>query len=189
MNSFLKKLKGLFKRRPSLEKADSPIALDTDFWAAGVIFTDKRIMLAGYQSHGEASCISGIGGKRQGNENFSQTAIREMLEELFQAQCSLELIERIEAYVIPESIIRNDNYIILVYSFKSLNDIMKLLISLDAKSPIYRTFPKNLNELIFNRVPLNNSEISCLCLIPVVHHPKTYQFIDDNLLDDMRLLI
>jgi len=189
MPSLLQTFKRLFRGRPSLEKADSPIALDADFWAAGVMFTDRRLMLAGYQSHGERSCISGLGGKREGKETFSQTAVREMVEELFHAQCSLELIERIEATVIPESIIRNDNYIFLVYSFKSLNDIMSLLISLDANSPIYKNFPKNINELIFNREPLKDTEISTLCLIPVVNHPKAYQFIDDNLIDDMRLLI
>ena len=51
---------------------------------AGIMFTDKNSVLAGYSSHKLA--ITGIGGKKKGDETAIQTAIRETVEELFELE-------------------------------------------------------------------------------------------------------
>jgi hypothetical protein len=158
----------------------------SDFEAAGVVFTDGRTILAGYQIHKENPYVSGIGGKREAGETYMTTAIREMLEEIFDIPSRPELIEIIRNNTTPTRIIQTGTYIMVVYDFTTLDTILRLLSNI--KSPVYKKHPKNLNELIFKRISSPTAEISHLCLLPVIHHPKIFPFVDDNLLNDIDIL-
>jgi hypothetical protein len=158
----------------------------SNFEAAGVVFTDGRTILAGYQIHKANPYISGIGGKREGNETYMTTAIREMLEEMFDIKCPPELIETVRSNTTPTRIIQTGTYIMVVYDFVTLDTILRLVGSL--QTPVYNRAPKNLNELIFKRISSPTAEISHLCLLPVIHHPKIFPFVDDNLLNDIDIL-
>jgi hypothetical protein len=64
-----------------------------DYKAAGIIFTNNTHIIAGYQEDSETNqfAFSGFGGKKEvsDNNNPKFTAIREMLEELFDIQVNL----------------------------------------------------------------------------------------------------
>ena len=65
----------------------------TDYKAAGVIFTNNTHIIAGFQQDEQTNeyAFSGIGGKKEDPDNANPkfTAIREMLEELFDIQVNL----------------------------------------------------------------------------------------------------
>lgn len=162
----------------------------TKYISAGVIFTDGKILLAGYQPHKKNPCISGIGGKKKEGETYIITALREMLEELFEFnEIPKKLIKEIKSLIIPQKILENSGYIIIVYDFQDLEMILKIIKIYKLQSILYDKFPKNLMELIFNRKINSDSkcEISHLSLLPVIKHDKKNSFIDNLFIDDISL--
>ena len=160
--------------------------------SAGVIFTNRKILLAGYQPRKKNPCISGIGGKKKDGETYIITALREMLEELFEFnEIPKKLIKEIKSLIIPQKILENSGYIIVVYDFQDLEIILKIIKIYKLQSTLYDKFPKNLMELIFNRKINSDSkcEISHLSLLPLIKHNKNYPFVDKTFINDMSLLI
>jgi hypothetical protein len=60
--------------------------------AAGIVFTNGTHILAGYQPRKKNPHISGLGGSKQKDESYMQTAWRETLEELFELKDILFLV-------------------------------------------------------------------------------------------------
>jgi hypothetical protein len=155
-----------------------------EFTAAGTIFTDGKLLLAGYQPKKTIPCISGIGGKREGEELYMTTAIRETIEELFGiVDIPSNLIEEINLKIIPQSIEQNGGYIIAIYSFIDLIQILNIVSSYSLPTPLYEVLPISLHELLFNRTYTCEAEISHLVLLPVVSQLT----IDNDLLQDISL--
>jgi hypothetical protein len=162
-----------------------------NFTSAGCIFYNEQFILAGYQPRKQKPIVSGLGGKREGEEDASTTALRETIEELFELQTvPLEWIQEIQATIPFQSFLQNGDYITFLYSF---DDLQKLLLSLQFKgctSEVYEEFPTNLFSLLFNRKQLAYpAEISHLLLFPLVNHPKDSPFVDRHFLSDLRLLL
>lgn len=71
--------------------------------SAGMLFTNDKVILAGYQrkwwDKKETKFLSGFGGSQEGNESYLRTAIRETLEELY------------EFFIIPKNNRNNKNKI------------------------------------------------------------------------------
>jgi hypothetical protein len=153
------------------------------FKAAGCVFTNTTHILAGYNSKKN---LSGFGGKRQGDESYRVTAIRETLEELFDiSTVPMNLIECIDAKIKPSRTLIQKSYIILVYSFDDLNIIMDCVYRLLGESRIYRDeCPRNLFDLLTKREARPESEITTLCLLPMVKNLK----LDTLFLEDMDIL-
>ena len=150
--------------------------------SAGCIFINNSLVLSGYQKKKTNYFISGIGGKKQNEDvNYIHTAIREMIEELFEIYIiPNKLLE--ELYEIkPLKINYSNKYVNIVYSFDHLDEMLEILYSYNLKSPLYISFPSCLNELIFNR-KINNNEVTHLCLLPFV---KTEIKIDKNFIKDI----
>lgn len=145
----------LFEKKTSL----------TDFKAAGCIFTDGNYVLAGYQPKADYN-ISGFGGKRRNNETYIQTAIRETIEELFDVDPPIYIVDYIEINLKPVYIYLNNSYIIVHYNFKDLVKILEYCQCFANKTPLYDVFPETLSDLIFNRCNYNFSEVQQLCLLP-----------------------
>jgi len=157
---------------------------------AGAIFTNGTHILAGYQPNKKRPFISGIGGRIEKAETFIETAIRETIEEILDVKVvPPKLIYDVINGVKWKKSIENDNYAILIYTFEDLFDILKICVAHIKNSPIYKKIPTNLEELLFKRIPLKKSEISQLCLLPIVSHPDNSPFVDNNLLKDIILLI
>ena len=155
-----------------------------EFTAAGTIFTDGKLLLAGYQPKKTIPCISGIGGKREGEELYMTTAIRETIEELFGiVDIPSNLIEEINLKIIPQSIEQNGGYIIAIYSFIDLIQILNIVSSYSLPTLLYEVLPISLHELLFNRKHICEAEISHLVLLPVVSQLT----IDVDLLQDISL--
>jgi hypothetical protein len=154
---------------------------------AGAIFTNGTHILAGYQPNKKTPFISGIGGRMEPGEAFVETAVRESIEEILDVDnVSKKLIEDIIRDVKYKVLIEDMSYSIIVYTFEDLFNILSIAACLIKASPIYKKIPSNLEELLFERCPLRTSEISQLCLLPVVGNSSL--FIDSNLVKDIILL-
>ena len=118
-----------------------------EYTSAGCIFTNGTHILGGYQPNKQAPCISGIGGKREGCEEFVETAMREMLEEIFGIYARPDFVTAL--MVVPyERLLISGDYVSLIYSFSSV---------LMEKDCEYRS---DVNTLAISHLPLSLSRWS-----------------------------
>jgi hypothetical protein len=154
------------------------------FKAAGVAFTNSVHVLAGYQPHKKHPSISGIGGSREPGESYMQTALRECVEELFEPTSIPKTLIPKLAGIAPQKVIQTGSYINAIYTFDDLHAMFLIIKRAGLQSPLYKTFPKTLMELIMNRKFTSAAEISHLVLLPVVaQSAETYM--DPNFVADM----
>ena len=139
-----------------------------EYVGSGVLFTNRRVALAGYHSY--KACLSGIGGKREASDRTPQeTAFREALEELFSlSDVPYSIIKQLcEVFSTPDPILVSSNYIAYVYSFDDLTRLLHLCKSFGLTSPVYSSFPETIENLLFQRIQ-GEGEISYLAIVPVV---------------------
>jgi hypothetical protein len=153
---------------------------------AGCLFTNGTHVLAGYQPNKQFPSINGIGGKPEEGEEPIVTALREFLEEVFGIYDCVKGIAELRA-VVPIRILEQKRYITYVYDFIHLVKMLEIVSGLGVKSPLYAEFPLSLVELLFNRLPVK-SEISHLCLIPLVQH-GSHPFVEPYFLRDLAKLL
>ena len=137
------------------------------FSAAGCLFTDKKLVLAGYQFRHGKGVLDGIGGSRDGSETAIETAFRETLEELFDIVPSAALVTEMRRTFKPRSKFQTGQYICFVYNFKTLEKMMVFLKAHGLRSPLYKVFPVTVSELLFAR-RIRPTELTHLSLIPFV---------------------
>ena len=137
------------------------------FSAAGCLFTDKKLVLAGYQFRHGRGVLDGIGGSRDGSETAIETAFRETLEELFDIVPSAALVAEMRRHFKARSKFQTEQYICFVYNFKTLEKMMVFLKERGLRSPLYKVFPVTVTELLFNR-RIRPTELTHLSLIPFV---------------------
>jgi hypothetical protein len=144
----------------------------TNFKGAGCIFTNGTHILGGYQPHKTSPVISGFGGKRKEYESFTTTAFRETIEELFDIKdVPKYLIDVLENEIPPSKAKMEDGYIILIYNFDDLTHLLNEVRTYFGMVKLYPyRFPKDMHELIMNREVHKDSEVSHLCLLPVVNN-------------------
>ncbi len=146
-----------------------------NFIGAGILITDYKNILCGYQKYiNNFNYLNGFGGKKENNESYYETAIREFIEEMYEVTIKKELIIEIIKIIKNIKILINDDYIIIVINFTKLKDIMVFLKD-KIKSKLYDKMPNSLEELILNRKIGNNQEIKQISIIPfhykVLIHP------------------
>ena len=135
---------------------------------AGILFTDGKIVLAGYKPY--KGYITGIGGKQKENEPLFQCAVRETLEELFgwttiHPDVLAVSMERLQC--VHET--HYKGYTQFHCSFESLRALLVFLsMFMQVKSPYYASFPFTVDELVFNRNAPEGAEIAQLALLPYV---------------------
>ena len=137
------------------------------FSAAGCLFTDKKLVLAGYQFRHGKGVLDGIGGTREEGETAIETAFRETLEELFDIVPSAALVAEMRRSFKPRSKFQTGQYICFVYNFKILEKMMVFLKGHGLRSPLYKVFPVTITELLFN-LRIRPTELTHLSLIPFV---------------------
>jgi hypothetical protein len=141
-----------------------------EFRAAGTMFCSHTHVLGGQQK----MYISGIGGKRMQGEKYFITAWRETIEELFDPPyIPVILIEELRK-IQPYDISGND-YIIISYTLEQLHDMLPIFKRYLVKSKFYNKFPLTITELILHRIPLNDAEITHLCLLPKVENIRLHK--------------
>jgi hypothetical protein len=140
----------------------------TKWTAAGSFFTDGFSVLAGVQPHKTEATISGIGGGANAGETYIETAIRETLEELFDFDIIPRwLLRRVERSLTPSIVFQNDLYIYLVYSFKDLEQLLRIVKESKIRSRLYSTIPLTVSDLILQRSQSISAEVQRLVLIPI----------------------
>ena len=126
------------------KKCQKERSIIDSFTAAGCVFTNQTHILGGYQPNKDIPYISGFGGSRLEGETFERTAVREMIEELFDIEVTGEMIEWIIKMITPSRTIKHTGYMILQYSFEQLDEIMKFLEPYGEDSGLYKVWPKGL---------------------------------------------
>jgi hypothetical protein len=134
--------------------------------AAGLLFTNEKLFLAGYKSF--KSHITGIGGKPHETDTSKlSTAIRETIEELFGVkEVSNEIIEHMLITLQPFKEVTNDSYTHFLCSFDDLKCLLTYCYLRIQISPYYSVFPTTIEQLLLERKNTERAEIAQLCLLP-----------------------
>jgi len=159
------------------------------YTAAGCLFTENGLVLAGVQPNKTPRCISGLGGKKHFGETYIQTALRETVEELYgydyfehMVEFS-EIIRKVINTVPSRNCIENGNYISVIYTFKDLEAIMGIVAKQGLSSPFYVKPPKTLQDLLLKRNWGDlQPEVTTLVLLPAAQI-----MVDNNFAEDVRL--
>lgn len=157
---------------------------------AGCVFTDGKHILCGYQPHKKKAGITGIGGHKEGEETYLQTAYRETIEEIFHltnTTIPMGLIDRLILRMRPKKIKMKKGYVLVTFDFTDLELFLKICKKAGLRSPLYSRLPKTLIETIQMRGYDLKAEISALCLLPVVFHDgKAKDFVNPYFIQDLR---
>jgi hypothetical protein len=156
-----------------------------DYIAAGCIFTNQTHVLAGLQTKRGVEKISGLGGMKKTGESCERTALREMLEELFELKIPDEILTELIIHIKPQGIYLQGTYVLIHYSFEQLQGILELVKPWLESTVLYERFPLNLTELIFERKQSVIAEITSLCLLPL----KSPMLLDTNFLNDIEYIL
>lgn len=144
----------IFKEKYTLE----------NFKGAGCLFINQNHVLGAWQK--KLRTISGLGGKREEGETYMQTALRELIEELFEVKPSSILLWTLEDVVKPKKVFLTGSYVNVLYSFEDLEMILTFAKYYCKNSSLYDTFPTNYTALITERKKNVSSEIGQLALLP-----------------------
>jgi 8-oxo-dGTP pyrophosphatase MutT (NUDIX family) len=145
---------------------------------AGCLFTQNNFVLAGYSP--KLKAWTGIGGKINAGETVKEAAYRETIEELFGFTPSSQIVEECQQAFDFAQIITVNNYAIIPLSFDLVIHIIYILRAHQCTSPYYFTMPTSFIELINNRRPHENAEITELKVINYTQHTnEAKELIDD----------
>jgi hypothetical protein len=154
---------------------------------AGCVFINETHILAGYQPHKEFPSINGIGGKAEDKEVEFITALREFLEEvlgLYNCVKGIRLLYSME----PRHIFKQERYTMFLFTFEDLENMLFILHINNIVSPLYLKFPLTISDLLFRRLP-EKSEISHLCILPLVLHDDSIPFVEPYFVKDISKII
>ena len=136
---------------------------------AGIFFTDGKMVLAGFNP--KKFCITGFGGKAEGDETPAKTAVREVIEELFEfEQIPEALLKIVYTILVFDRVSFNEKYSTFTMNFQDLDKILATLKMFSLKSRVYDTIPTTLTELLITRKIIPDAELSHLALIPCCYN-------------------
>ena len=168
-------------------KTSVPNPLFDHFMGAGCVFTDGKHVLAGFQPHKKNPCISGIGGHKEKEETYYETAWRETIEEIFDiSSVPLHILKTLQRTLRPKKEQIQVNYVILHYNFEDFHTFLRVCRQSGLRSPLYKKPPRTLMESIRSRSVNKKAEISHLCLLPVIQDFQGKLFVHPAFLQDMK---
>ena len=134
--------------------------------AAGLLFTNEKLFLAGYKSF--KGHVTGIGGKpHEEDQTILHTALRETIEELFGIkEVDSDLIAQLLIVVKPYREVTNETYTHFLCTFSDLKYLLTYCYLHVQTSPYYDIFPTTIEQLILDRKNTERAEIAQLCLLP-----------------------
>lgn len=137
------------------------------FTAAGILFQDKTSgnFLSGWNPSLQA--WSGFGGKRRGQETAWETALREVVEELFGISLPALSLETLQQALSPMEFYTNGHYVFFVMPIEFIFKLGEMLDLIEYKSPYYLHYPRTLKEVLETRNTEGKGrvELSDLCLL------------------------
>lgn len=150
-----------------------PIPDDYRAWGgAGLVFTNGDLILCGYEPHKKVPAIYGIGGKRESTDTtFYHTAFREAFEELLGMGPPVGLVGTLVAAARPQKTVKvggSGGYIMIQYNFADLAAFLNIMRSAGVRTPFYSRMPRSLEELLTARRCRASTEMTHLCMLPVV---------------------
>ena len=161
----------------------------TPWSAAGVLITNGSYVLSGLQQFDKNIGISGIGGSKQDDETYIQTALREMIEELFDiVEVPKQIITVLEKRFKPSHIFQVQSYISVVYTFTQLESMLKLFVKHGIKSRLYQDAPLKLYELVLYRFPCKQCEIHTLQFLPLYPAWPYDKLVQKDFIQDINML-
>jgi hypothetical protein len=113
---------------------------------AGILFTNKTLVLAGFSD--KSRLVTGIGGKKKRGEFPCQTAVRETLEELFDIVVEQSLLDTLCGMLVFDECIGTPSYTTFVMTFRDLKLILDVVYDynikygLDINSKLYWCYDK-----------------------------------------------
>lgn len=140
-----------------------------NFSSAGILFEDSGEKDVKYLSGWNPSlnAWSGFGGKRHGEETAWQTALREVVEELFGLRVKKDVLHSLYEKITPMEFFQNGTYVCFVCPLRVVFEIATYLEGFGYKSPFYIKFPITVYELLESRTYENfeRVEITDLTLL------------------------
>lgn len=161
----MKFLKSLFGRNTS-SSARFP-KISGEWYGAGIMFTNSITALVGYKIINGAWMLSGFGGKREGDEEYYQTAIRETFEELYETNVTDEMVKYVEDRIKVSQVINNKGYVLMICNYEQLNRIMLAAIRYVLDSPVYPALPYNSSTLVGTRNNASLAEYIYVGFVPI----------------------
>lgn len=150
---------------------------------AGILFVDgqSRSVLAGF--HPKLNRLSGFGGKSRGEETAEQTAVREVVEELFGVFTLTEEHIDVFAEKLHSSKLYSE-YTVFIEPIETIFELSTFLSKNGYFSPFYNEFPLSISELIYHRILSETSEVSDISLFALrdigdMRHALTSEFYTD----------
>ena len=150
----------------------------SEYQAAGILFTEGPLALAGVQKERtlgltDTGTLSGFGGRREEEDiDWCHTAWREVIEELYNESVLPSTLIMTLRVKIPlrEPATYNNGYVMFRLSFKDLEQALRICANPKYKlhSNLYKKMPLTLQDLLMNRLPISNTEIGSLALIPII---------------------
>lgn len=124
-----------------------------NFSSAGILFEDTGQDSVRYLSGWNPSlnAWSGFGGKRRGDETAWQTALREVIEELFGLRVKKDVLHSLYEKITPMEFFQNGTYVCFVCPLRIVFEIITYLEGFGYKSPFYIQFPTTVYELLESR--------------------------------------
>jgi hypothetical protein len=159
------------------------------FQGAGCLFSKGDHALVGLHAskHGHVR-ICGFGGKREAEEPWWQTAFRETVEELLEPErIPFNLYHALRSMPPPRLLYDAESeYVVLVYSTEDLETFLRIC-GEHVTTPLYTTFPKTAEDLVFHRKPQRSAEISDIVFWPTTNRHRMFRVTRD-LMGDMKAL-
>jgi len=132
---------------------------------AGILFSDKNMVLAGFNQ--KYFKVTGLGGKSKEGERPTITAVREVLEELYEIKEPIdEIVLNVHSRLCFDRTMFHPNYTIFIMNFYELELIMGIVQEYPVTSAKYEKLPSSLMELIMTRKSNTGGELSHLALLP-----------------------
>ena len=150
---------------------------------AGILFVEvqSKSVLAGF--HPKLNRLSGFGGKSHGEEKPEQTAVREVVEELFGVFNLAP--EHIQAFADELGSPRvYDGYSLFVEPIETVFKLSAFLSKNGYFSPFYNELPLSVSELIYYRILSKTTEVTDISLFALrdigdMRHALTLEFYAD----------
>jgi len=184
LSNYIQRL--FYRHTPYIDASVDP----SNYTAAGVLLTDGTCVLSALQKFQTTQKISGIGGQKEDGETYMDTALREMIEELFDiVTVPKPLLETLKAHFPPHIVFQQGTYILITYSFCDMERMLPYIASFGIKSRLYETMPINFYELVRLRFIADDCELLHLLLLPLYLTKGTSKFVHREFIKDLQLYI